>query len=205
VEILHLERIGSILNTPANYGVRLEFLDLEMTREEQLAFIAARDSELHSLRATIESLRDDIQKLIAKSDAMDVSGKIAVPLTELQEFKSILDTITESEIGRIYSADWASKIFGPRGSINGLRVPLQELREFAELLDRVTGHPGYTAFAASTAVLAADGKVQGHVDRLRVPLPELQEYEKHLDRIIEKRRQASQELTWPGLPKLPSP
>lgn len=207
VEILHLERIGSILNTPLYYGVRLEFLDLDMTREEQLAFIAARDSELHSLRVTIESLRDDIQKLIARSEAMDVSGKISVPLNELQEFKLILDKITESELANIYSADWASRVLGPHsGNINSLRVPLQELREFAQLLDRITGRSGHTASAVTAALLAADGKIPGHVDRLQVPLADLQEYERLLDRIIEKRREASQGLaSLAVLPKLPSP
>jgi hypothetical protein len=204
VEILHLEKIGSMLNTPPNYGVRLEFLDLDMSREEQLAFIAARDSELYSLRATIEALRDDIQKLIARSEAMGVSGKISVPLGELQEFKSILDKITESDLGRIYSGSWASTVFGPHsGNINNLHVPLAELTEFAEILDRITGRPGYAALAA---LVTRDGKVPGHVDRLQVPLSALHAYEEVLDRIIEKRRKASGGFdSVPDLPKLPSP
>ena len=35
VEVYHLERIASILDSPQLYGVRLEFLDIEMSREEQ--------------------------------------------------------------------------------------------------------------------------------------------------------------------------
>jgi len=40
VEIYHLERIALILDTPACYGIRLVFLDIEMTKEEQVAVFA---------------------------------------------------------------------------------------------------------------------------------------------------------------------
>lgn len=40
VRIYHLERIASILNTPKMYGIRLEYLDIEMTKEEQLAYFS---------------------------------------------------------------------------------------------------------------------------------------------------------------------
>jgi hypothetical protein len=61
IVIYHLERIATMLNTPLNYGVRLEFLDIEMTKEEQLSFfegiralpIAQKKSEL-SLRGILE-------------------------------------------------------------------------------------------------------------------------------------------------------
>ena len=36
--IYHLERLRALLDSPSGYGVRLEFLDIEMTREEQLSF-----------------------------------------------------------------------------------------------------------------------------------------------------------------------
>ena len=35
VRIYHLERIANILNTPKMYGIRLEYLEIEMTKEEQ--------------------------------------------------------------------------------------------------------------------------------------------------------------------------
>ena len=62
IVIYHLERIATILNTPVNYGVRLEFLDIEMTKEEQLSFFAGisslpipqKQSEL-SLRGILEN------------------------------------------------------------------------------------------------------------------------------------------------------
>ena len=43
VTIYHLERISSFLNTPSGFALRLEFLQLGMTIEEQTAFIKDRD------------------------------------------------------------------------------------------------------------------------------------------------------------------
>lgn len=40
VQIYHLERFATMLNSPANYGIRMEFLEIEMNKEEQLAFFA---------------------------------------------------------------------------------------------------------------------------------------------------------------------
>ncbi|MCL2362272.1 MAG: hypothetical protein FWC73_10720 [Defluviitaleaceae bacterium] len=57
IEIYHLERISTILNTPKNYGVRLEFLDIEMTREEQLAFFAIISSLSNDTRTPSLSLK----------------------------------------------------------------------------------------------------------------------------------------------------
>lgn len=51
VEIYHLERLATILNTPVNYGVRLEFLDIDMTKEEQISFFASQKA-LTSPQAT---------------------------------------------------------------------------------------------------------------------------------------------------------
>ena len=59
IEIFHLERIAHILNTPKNYGVRLEFLDIELTKEEQLSYFASRDEKMYRLSEKIEHLMVD--------------------------------------------------------------------------------------------------------------------------------------------------
>ena len=61
VEIYHLERIANMLDTPINYGIRLEFLDIEMTKEEQLSFFVARDSQLSQLHEKLDYLMTDYQ------------------------------------------------------------------------------------------------------------------------------------------------
>lgn len=38
--IYHLERIRLLLDSPSGYGVRLEFLDIDMSKEEQLSFFS---------------------------------------------------------------------------------------------------------------------------------------------------------------------
>jgi hypothetical protein len=39
-DIHHLERIASSLDSPRGYGLRLEFLSIEMTKEEQVSFFS---------------------------------------------------------------------------------------------------------------------------------------------------------------------
>jgi len=56
VEIYHLERIASLLNSPENYGIRLEFLDIEMTKEEQLAYMVTKDQVIHDLTSFIKQI-----------------------------------------------------------------------------------------------------------------------------------------------------
>lgn len=61
-DIYHLERISLMLNSPPLYGVRLEFLDIEMTKEEQLAFMAARDKVIVDMQAGIARIEAHVDK-----------------------------------------------------------------------------------------------------------------------------------------------
>lgn len=72
VRIYHLERIAQMLNSPAFYGIRLEFLDIEMTSEEQLAFFAVRDDRLSRMEQMIQQLSVSLDsfKQIRTSKAM---------------------------------------------------------------------------------------------------------------------------------------
>lgn len=60
-DIYHLERLVTILNRPVNYGVRLEFLDIEMTKEEQLAFFKDRDASLAELVRILHDLNNKVE------------------------------------------------------------------------------------------------------------------------------------------------
>ncbi len=66
VEIYHLERLASVLNTPKNYGIRFEYLDLRPTDAEYVAFMAAWD-EKH------------VQRL------QEVNGRLDVLLKRMEE------------------------------------------------------------------------------------------------------------------------
>lgn len=61
VEIYHLERIASLLNSPRNYGTRLEFLDIDMTKEEQASLfstgLASVDEKLSQLTIGLDECK----------------------------------------------------------------------------------------------------------------------------------------------------
>lgn len=59
IEIFHLERITHIIDTAKNYGIRLEFLDIELSKEEQLSYFASRDDKMTSLSEKLEHLMID--------------------------------------------------------------------------------------------------------------------------------------------------
>ncbi|EGQ7714469.1 MULTISPECIES: hypothetical protein [Vibrio] len=59
VTVYHLERVSSILDQPSNYGVRLEYLDVELTKEEQLAFFAQQEHKLNFYTEKLELLAAD--------------------------------------------------------------------------------------------------------------------------------------------------
>jgi len=62
VEIYHLEQITHILDSQENYGVRLQFLGIKMTKEEQLAFFATMKNEVSDLRKYIVKLSSNIKE-----------------------------------------------------------------------------------------------------------------------------------------------
>lgn len=68
IRIYHLERIANILNMPKMYGIRLEYLEIEMTKEEQLAYFSyvneqgIEDVILEIWQGAMESARKIIEK-----------------------------------------------------------------------------------------------------------------------------------------------
>jgi len=74
-EILHLQQLTNLLDSPAGYGIRLQYLDILMTAEEQLSWFVDSDSqtskeliqttrEIRILQASIERMKavqSDIQ------------------------------------------------------------------------------------------------------------------------------------------------
>jgi len=167
VELLHLERIASIIDSPQCYGIRLEFLDIEMSKEDQLAFIAYRDTMIAQLQCAVEAISIQLSNPRLLKTLSSEQIQASIPLSEIKEFKSILDSIV--------GFDPCTITFGV-GHVNNLRVPLTELTEFADILNRITGW-SITSIGA-------------HVRNLTVPLSELQEYEATLDRVILKLQEA---------------
>lgn len=187
VELYHLERIASALDAPAAYGVRLEFLDIEMTKEEQLAFIAERDKSFSVLSAQVLALS-------TRFDAMLESGKpmASIPIEQMREFKALIDGIVGSPYLR---------------PMSHLEPPLAHLREFAALNDRISGLPYMRPMShleppldqlrefkrlldeLSGSTLGSATSLNSVSWRLSVPVDTLKDYEKILDRVL--RKQAS--------------
>lgn len=87
LRIYHLERIANILDNPKMYGVRLEFLDIEMTKEEQLSYInSVQEKQFRTIEHKIEEIksclifernvfyddRDDVRSLQEIEDAEQI-------------------------------------------------------------------------------------------------------------------------------------
>ncbi len=174
LDLFHLERVAQILDTPTCYGIRLEFLDLEMTKEEQLAFIAAHD-------AVIERLQSHLERIITQLESS--GGLKSIPLDELNKFKRILDSVAGNDP---WSGLLTGSIFGRGGHIRDLQVPLKDLREFEQILNRIVGLEGPLG-----SLLYSGLARRPVVQDLRVPLDELREYERTLDRVLEKLREVN--------------
>lgn len=80
VDIYHLERIASCLDSPSGYGLRLEFLSIDMTREEQVSFFNERDQVLYEIRDKIKELTQS-KKLAAEIKTVQVEQEDLFSLT----------------------------------------------------------------------------------------------------------------------------
>jgi hypothetical protein len=187
VDLLHLERIAGVLNTPANYGTRLDFLDIEMSKEEQLSFFA----QIAELAAGMETKLGEL--LIALS-----VGNLAsqFPTEELNRFKDTLNALT--------GYPGAFSTFSP---VDRLRPPTHELRLYADELSRLVGGSGSLTFSAPvdrlrpplTELREYETRIEnlvgggftlaGKISALRPPFEALQEYEDLLDRVLAKTRE----------------
>lgn len=83
VQIYHLERISALLNAPVNYGVRMEFLEIEMSKEEQLAFFATQSQKMASIEAALDRLTIGLDEYKLRHQLN--SGKQEVAATDFEE------------------------------------------------------------------------------------------------------------------------
>lgn len=64
VQLYHLERISTLLNSPTYYGIRMEFLEIEMSKEEQVSFFAKQNQKI----STIEDMLEKLTKGLVERD-----------------------------------------------------------------------------------------------------------------------------------------
>jgi len=96
--IYHLERVRAILDSPSGYGVRLEYLGIEMELEDQLSFFSKWDQSF-SDRLQEQSLLI-IREISKKIDSL--AGPAEVISQQVFEFASAAKQ-TISELGEILS------------------------------------------------------------------------------------------------------
>jgi hypothetical protein len=213
--LYHLERVASVLNSPSMYGVRLEFLDIEMTKEEQLSFFAEIQRTSNELASAAKSLKE----WLSSGTFLD-QLKTSVPLTELREFSHLLETIAGQgqfrlgmfgigmggpatvhdlrvplEALREFNLLLRSIVYGDgitliSAPIRSLQVPLETLREFSTLLNEICGRSGLGQYLIGSP----GSQHKATVHDLRVPITELREFLTMLDIALEKARELRHSL-----------
>lgn len=93
VDIYHLERIASCLDSPRGYGLRLEFASIEMTKEEQVSFFNDRDQILYEIRDQLSSLAPKKKK--KKSSGIET---VIVQQDDMYSSMSTLSSILGSKL-----------------------------------------------------------------------------------------------------------
>jgi fido (protein-threonine AMPylation protein) len=98
IEIYHLERIASLLDSPRGYGLRLEYLRVAMNEEEQLAFWSSFNSSMNDRMATFENgvadLKDKLDMVLKRTLAMH-QDLISTPSSTGRGFGSVSSFPTE--------------------------------------------------------------------------------------------------------------
>ncbi|WP_136661339.1 Fic family protein [Nitratireductor sp. XY-223] len=109
--LYHRERIRALLDSPAGYGVRLEFLRLPMTEAEQLAYF---DSSRNKLEYALERHSREIRNLARKIDTLQVGQNFAVETVariahSLGEDVDVLPVAAQPEQDRVVGeqGDWS--------------------------------------------------------------------------------------------------
>lgn len=90
VIIYHAERVCGILDSPKGYGIRLEYLEIELTKAEQLSFLNAQvnlKEEFRDMRKTLDKLLKVTTKMageVYEKDKYQYDALTSVPISGLQ-------------------------------------------------------------------------------------------------------------------------
>jgi len=110
-EIYHLERIRGLLDAPKGYGVRLEYLGIAMTVEEQVAFWSAMNygdviRKLLRNEHQLESIDKKLDLVLSRTtEILDARQTVASSLTIKSSYENIeapMAMLTASTIGWIH-------------------------------------------------------------------------------------------------------
>ncbi len=118
VEIFHLERLAASLDTPRGYGLRLEFLSIDMTREEQVSFFNDRDQVLYEIREQVVSL-------VHKKKQGAGIATVAVEYPNAQFQMGIFDSklVECKNCGEVFRARKFPNVFAYSGTLATVKCP----------------------------------------------------------------------------------
>ncbi len=105
-EIYHLERLRAILDNPIGYGVRLEYLRITMSEEEQISYFKNRDSQiLLQLKANqlgydrlVQSM-ERMEEYITRSSLAEKVGNPRAKFDSLSE-EEVKSALKMAEMGK---------------------------------------------------------------------------------------------------------
>ena len=192
VDLFHLERITTILNSPRCYGIRLEYLDIEMTREEQLSYFADRDS-FFAILPILQKGIEGIQRQLSNPSTSNV-----LLSDELERIKRLLTPYFEDPDRRSFASILSSSLlFGEQQhpTVDQITRLIEQLRELERLLppinDKLQRFRGELKQAVGTrnptqAILMPS--LFGEPVDIQSASDELRQYETMLDRVISKQR-----------------
>lgn len=134
VEIYHLERIAQILDSPPAYGVRLEFLDIPMSKEDQVSFFAWLESKnTAAVTAAFQAERRLLAAEQHRKSQVALQNHSVLLFPVIEHFKAVVCYMTTpynkipENPNYIYNADFKlsdfQDIFKP---IANLKFPLYE-------------------------------------------------------------------------------
>jgi len=132
VDLLHLERIASVLDHPTCYGLRLEYLDIEMTKEEQVAFMEATYQRVEDLRLErevmlsfihgSETLAEEFKKVRHALESPTDTPKEPHYATPIHVASFVAGLTTASELDRLHKCSVCGYGFFVKGMTHGVSV-----------------------------------------------------------------------------------
>ena len=87
--IYHGEKVCGVLDTPKGYGIRLEYLGIEMSKEEQISYLNSHldlAQQFAELKQTLDSIRrvsNEVAGMIRNRDLVDSGPLTVLPLAGL--------------------------------------------------------------------------------------------------------------------------
>ncbi len=167
-QVYHLERILGVLNSPLGYGLRLEYLGIPMTAEDQLAFFSSYNDRLRDAvgKAVVQPLEKIEARTLLIMDHLGVSegeSSIGDVIGPIDHPSQRLDVATLIMLHRSIMADqqgdaYSGRLRNVRVWVGGSREPTYIPPLPDEILDRLrdllewwrTAYPGLRTAARQT-------------------------------------------------------